>query len=71
MDLTIQQRTILFLALTRLATVSMFTVPRIMTKLEANGTPMRLIAPIAFTVVEGYKNIFRLPIVIHVVNVTA
>ena len=30
-----------------------------MTKLEANGTPMRLVAPIAFTVVEGYTEYFE------------
>ena len=33
-------------------------VPRIMTKLEANGTPMWMVAPIAFTVVEGYTKLF-------------
>ena len=35
-------------------------VPRIMTKLEANGTPIRLVAPIAFTVVVGYTKHFFL-----------
>ena len=31
----------------------MFVVPRIMSKLEAYSTPMWLIAPVTFTVVES------------------
>ena len=35
-------------------------VPRIMTKFEATDTPMRLVTPIAFAVVEGYTEQFFL-----------
>ena len=34
-------------------------IPRIMSKLETDGTPMRLIAAIAFTVVKGNAKHFE------------